>query len=518
MSETFSYDAVPYPSKFFLQTHPDRLAAMGILYGMQPAPPQKCRVLELGCGNGSNLVAHAFGLPEAEFVGVDLAENHIVQANASAKELGLNNVKFRQMDVTEMSESDFGKFDYITAHGLFSWVPDFVRESVLKLFGELLTPNGIGYVSYNAYPGAHSREMVRSIMRFHTRAIDEPQAKVDQAITLLKLLAENAVGPETYAPVLRSEFQRHQRHSVEDIYHDDLGDFYQPFYFHEFAALLGENGMQFLAEAEPHASSRQGLSEEAANYLTSLDDIVAREQYLDFLRGRVFRQTLFCRSGIKLEHDPKPEVLDELFLSSTLTPVDEIADLDESKIEKFRSAKGQQMQIDHPLTKATLLHLGEIWGRSISTPDLLDAAAAKLNSSNVEEKDRDITRSILMQLTLGSDMVELHAYAPYANTEAGVRPMVNRLSQWQIRDCTNVLTLFNKDLKLSDDLARELIRLMDGTRTKMKLATDMQTFVRSQKDIEGKQELISGMASWIDESIQELARLGIFEKSADQPG
>ena len=71
-----------------------------------------------------------------------------------SKELELHNIDFRKMDVMEMSAKDFGKFDYITAHGLFSWVPDFVREKVLSLFDELLEPNGIGYISYNAYPGA----------------------------------------------------------------------------------------------------------------------------------------------------------------------------------------------------------------------------------------------------------------------------------------------------------------------------------------------------------------------------
>src|SRR6201999_4212281 len=97
MSDKFSYDEFPYPSKFFLQTHPDRLAAAGILYGMDPASPENSRVLELGCGNGSNLISHAFGLPKSKFVGVDLAENHIEQAKRSVEELGLGNIEFRQM-------------------------------------------------------------------------------------------------------------------------------------------------------------------------------------------------------------------------------------------------------------------------------------------------------------------------------------------------------------------------------------------------------------------------------------
>src|SRR5436190_22202783 len=118
MAEEFPYDTVPYPSKFFLQTHPDRLAAAGILYGMQPAPIENCRVLELGCGNGSNLISHAFGLPDSKFVGIDFSEVHIARAQKSAAEINIPNIEFRQMNVMDMTAEDFGRFDYITAHGL----------------------------------------------------------------------------------------------------------------------------------------------------------------------------------------------------------------------------------------------------------------------------------------------------------------------------------------------------------------------------------------------------------------
>src|SRR5688500_12166062 len=117
MAEKSTYDAVPYPSKFFLQTHPDRLATAGMLYGMRPAQVESCRVLELGCGNGSNLISHAYGLPHSHFVGIDLSQIHIDQAKAASGELELSNIEFRQMDLMEMTVEDFGRFDYITAHG-----------------------------------------------------------------------------------------------------------------------------------------------------------------------------------------------------------------------------------------------------------------------------------------------------------------------------------------------------------------------------------------------------------------
>src|SRR5438105_10191849 len=209
MTNEFSYDTVPYPSKFFLQTHPDRLATAATLYGMRPPDIETCRVLELGCGNGSNLISQAFGLPNARFVGVDLSRKHIDQANESAAELNLSNIEFRQMDVMEMTIDDFGPFDYITAHGLVSWIPEPVRERVPALMKELMTPNAVGYISYNAYPGAYSREMVRSIMRFHTGEIDQPNEKVEKAISFLDMLAANSTEREVYQRILEFERKRH---------------------------------------------------------------------------------------------------------------------------------------------------------------------------------------------------------------------------------------------------------------------------------------------------------------------
>lgn len=515
MNTEFSYDTIPYPSKFFLQTHPDRLATVATLYGMQPKAIENCRVLELGCGNGSNLISQAFGLQDAKFVAVDLSKKHIAKAIASAAELGLSNIEFRHMDVMEMTAGEFGEFDYITAHGLISWIPKAVRERVPALFNEMLTANGVGYISYNAYPGAYPREMVRSIMRFHTREIGQPVKKVENAISFLAMLAENSTERQVYQRILEFELKRHFEHSAGDIYHDDLGEFYHPYYFHEFASLLAANHLQFLSEAEIHASSPQGLSQDVIGFLDSIDDPVLREQYLDFFRGRVFRQTLFCRTELALERKPEPSVLDKFYLSSSLRPEGQIADITSQNIEKFTTIKGQTMQIDHPLTKAALLHLGRIWGKSISTTELLQEAKQALQQAGTKADDWktqfDITRTILLQICLGSDLIELHVHRPTASTEIGEKPIVNRLSRWQLRDADNVLTLLNKDLKINDITARRLLEILDGSRSKADLIVEMSAYIASSDEVEDKQELIDNLPGWIDESIADLARLGVFE-------
>ena len=516
MPEQFSYDALPYPSKFFLQTFPDRLAAAAILYGVESAPVEKCRVLELGCGNGSNLIAQAYGLSNSHFVGIDLSQTHIDLANQATKELDLNNIEFRQMDVMDMTREEFGEFDYITAHGLIAWVPEFVRSKVLAIFAEMLAHNGVGYISYNAYPGAYSREMVRSILQTHTDGIEDPQTKVDSAMQFLTFLSTNVSDRDAYGSILRTEQKRHLERLAADILHDDLGEVYQPFYFYEFARLLEENGLQFLSEAELHASSRQGFGDEVQSFLDSCDMREAVEQHLDLLRGRVFRQTLFCRKGLALNEKPDPSSIDGLYLSSSLTPTEDV-ELALGKIAKFRSTKGQQIQIDHPLTKSALVHLGEIWGRSISGKDLLNAAMKKLVAAGENEQDLllqfETARSILLQIILSSDMIELHAYAPGSPAKAGYKPRVDRLARWQLASGNNVLTRSQKDLKLDDLTSRRLLELMDGTRSQVELERDLRPFIKSVDDLddESKRELLGSLKSWIEKSIADLARLGLFE-------
>ena len=182
------YDAVVYPSGLYPQTHPNRLATNATLLGLDPAPVEKCRVLEIGCGDGTNLLTMAFSLPESRFLGIDLAADPIRRGNQLIEKLGLNNVTLRQMDVLAAPD-DLGVFDYIIAHGVYSWVPAEVREKIMAICGRHLSEQGLAYISYNAYPGNHLRDLVRRMMRFHADRFDTPADKVRQARALVKFAA-----------------------------------------------------------------------------------------------------------------------------------------------------------------------------------------------------------------------------------------------------------------------------------------------------------------------------------------
>src|SRR5947209_19460103 len=83
-----SYDAVPYSVQAFPQTHPDRLATIGRLFGLPTAPADECRVLELGCASGGNLIPLAEQYPRSRFVGVDVSQRQVDKGRAMARELG----------------------------------------------------------------------------------------------------------------------------------------------------------------------------------------------------------------------------------------------------------------------------------------------------------------------------------------------------------------------------------------------------------------------------------------------
>src|SRR4051812_40291126 len=90
-----AYDRVPYPGYIQACAHPDRLAVAALLCGMRPADVERCRVLELGCGDGVNLFPIAHTLPDSRVVGVDLAPSAVERGRAAAQMLGLRNLSLR---------------------------------------------------------------------------------------------------------------------------------------------------------------------------------------------------------------------------------------------------------------------------------------------------------------------------------------------------------------------------------------------------------------------------------------
>jgi len=281
------YDAVPYPTYPRIETHPDRLAAVATLRGLNPAPVTRCRVLEIGCGDGGNLIPMAYFLPESEFLGVDLAAAAIAQGRELARELKLKNIELREADFRTIAA---GEFDYIVAHGLYSWLPSDVRDCLLALCAERLAPEGVAYISYNTWPGRHERHMLREILLYQLRDLRAPRRRLREARRLLTTIGTPAARAMADEP-------------DDLLFHDDLAEVNDPVWFRDFDAHAARHGLQYLGDAGPGPAFR--------------DD----EQYDDFVRMRAFRQSLLCRAGRKLGKPAAALMPQFLFSSQGVAPL-----------------------------------------------------------------------------------------------------------------------------------------------------------------------------------------------------
>ena len=148
--KNYSYDDVPYPSHPYEATHPDHIYSLARLFKFEAAFPDNATILELGCASGGNLIPVAVQIPTAKFVGVDLSTKQIDEGKATIAKLGLKNIQLLAQNF-ENIDSSFGQFDYILCHGVFSWVPPSAQHKIFEVCRDRLTPNGIAYISYNAW-------------------------------------------------------------------------------------------------------------------------------------------------------------------------------------------------------------------------------------------------------------------------------------------------------------------------------------------------------------------------------
>ena len=350
-------------------------------------------------------------------------------------------------------------------------------------------------------------------MRFASRGFDDPAEKVERALGFLKFAAEQSSNRGTYGQILVREFRRHGTRDLADVFHDDLAELNTPFYFGEFADLLAANGLQFLAEAELHAMGTADMTPAAREFISGIDDVIEREQYLDIFRGRAFRQSLVVHSDVILDRDMKPNVLDRLLISSSLRPAGKSPDLAGNGRVKFAGNSGQSIEIDMPLAKIALARLGSIWPRAVAFMELSAEAREQAAGLSDDEADRqsEAFRQMLFQIATATDLVELHSFQPAASTELSEKPRLSRLARWQMRRARNVISGFGVDMEIADPVSRRLLELLDGKRSRSAVLDELGKFIRSSHEIDGKKELLATLPEWLDESLAHLARLGMFE-------
>jgi methyltransferase-like protein/SAM-dependent methyltransferase len=465
-----AYDEVLYESHPFAQTHPNRLATIGKLFGMQPASLQKCRVLELGCSSGGNILPLAECYPDSEFVGIDASARQIELGKQNLKEVGITNLSLLHEDILKFSPH-YGKFDYIICHGVFTWVPRNVQDAILQICHDHLSPSGIAYISYNTNPGWRLRGMIRDIMTYRARNISNPAEKLRESRALLDFLAESVSTKNNAYGILLADEVNHIR-PKQDWYliHEYLEECNEPEYFHQFMDRAQQHELQYLGEADYSTMLASNFPPEVEATLKKLGaDIIETEQYMDLVRNRLFRQTLLCHASATLDRTIPPERVFDMYVASSSEP-EGGATIDPRSWDPVTFKRpGSTLSTKEPLLKAAMLELRAAWPRPIPFQELLAAARGRLHpGTQVIESDRaandarNLARPLLR--CYATTHVDLHAQPPQVAYAIPERPTISRVARQQAAQPGVAVTTLLHEIVQMGDFERQVAKLLDGTR------------------------------------------------------
>ncbi|MFO7603066.1 MAG: class I SAM-dependent methyltransferase [Gammaproteobacteria bacterium] len=375
------YDSIPYESVPFSETHPRRLAMLGRLFGLATAPPEACRYLELGCASGGNLIPLAWHFPDSEFVGIDLSIEQVRVGQETIARLGLKNIRLEQGDLCVFEDRPAG-FDYIVAHGVYSWVPEPVRAALLRQTQRLLAPNGIAYISYNTQPGWNVRDMLRGMAIYHVRDLTEPPARLQSMLELFDFLRsyyQNSKQP--LQQQLYLELKGIEKSHPSYLYHDFLEADNKSVLFSEFTRELAAHQLKYLCESELHTMFASTLPPAGAKFVEQYDDMLVQEQYMDHLRQRTFRMSLIVHADSTPDYDIDLTLLKGFAMHSQLSPPDRLR-LESNTAVKFTRPDGGPVEVCQPLTKLTLQYLFDEAPAALCVSALQERAAAQLRAAS----------------------------------------------------------------------------------------------------------------------------------------
>ena len=308
-----TYESVKYKSYSYLHSSIDRLCATARVYGLEAVLPQSAKVLEIGCASGGNIIAQAINYPNAEFIGIDLSSAQIKLGVDAIKKLKLQNIKLFDMDVCDACEKLKGQeFDYIICHGVFSWVPDFVKKAILEIGAKLLSEHGVMMISYNVYPGWKYKEPTRDFMRFASRNIDyekEPETKLDMALAALSFekavyrtmpLGESASfqAKTREMKISNADMIEGLKHNRSYLLHEYLEIFNNPSYLVDFVADADELGLAYIEDVKLHYDVSEIANSTLKEFVnTYFNERITKDQMFDFLYSTMFRHSMLTKKA-----------------------------------------------------------------------------------------------------------------------------------------------------------------------------------------------------------------------------
>lgn len=476
------YNTSPYLSLPFMQTHPTHLFTLGRLFGLDPILVEKSRVLELGCAAGGNLIPMAIQFPNAEFLGIDLAEKQIEEGLKVVSDLNIKNITLRQQSIANFHEKE-GQFDYIICHGVYSWVSDDVRTKILEICKKNLKPKGIAYVSYNTFPGWNMVNSVRDLMNWHTKNITDPKLKAQHARGILKFITDGLQDDKSpYSAFLKNEIQILSKQPDSYLLHEHLSSYNEPVYFYQFMEAANQHQLAYLSDAFLATMFTGNLPTQFSNELNKINNIIAVGQYMDFIRNQRFRCTLLCHQAQQINRAIKTTDIENFYLQLVANPVKtDFSEKDLKDGDSISFTNGPlTLAVRHVVTQHALLILHQTRYKPIHYTELCDRLLKLYPKHDRNFIKAQLNDNLNLMRAVFAGLIQISSYPGQYRTEVGDKIRACPLACYQAEK-QNFVTNRRHQVIALDPLAKFLLPQLNGEKNMHKLVQSALQGVKDEK-------------------------------------
>ena len=406
------YESTPYHDQSFQEFDLSRLLGFAELFGLRDpgCGPGELRVLDLGCASGAHLRDQAVRHPGARFDGIDFSATEIEIGQKAIVEAGLSNIELVQADLRAI-EVDSEAYDLVLCHGVFSWVPDEVKERIFLLARQALKPAGVAAIAYLTYPGWKQLEAFRELLMMRAHSSRPAADRVRESALLLRLLRESydAAPNDVHAKSLSRMVERMQKSSSNAFLHDELGAVHDPCYFMQFAEWAEECGLRYLAETDLGTMVAEGLDPVTEPILDALaPTFLETQQWVDFAVNRSGRSSLLVRSDQSPGRVFTGERLRALRFGTLWWNVTAL-NRRSGEPDVFESPQGRRVEIEDPGVKSVLLRLCDDRSEGVSYAELAQSFLGSERPGCAKDEEGGFEKALSSMLARG--VIEPRAFA-----------------------------------------------------------------------------------------------------------
>jgi SAM-dependent methyltransferase len=451
------YDALPYRHGSIPMCAPARTGAIARMLGVAAVPPDRCRVLEIGCAEGMNLLPLAERFPDSQFTGIDFSPVQIANGERAREACGIENARLICADIRTF-EPESGSFDYVIAHGIYSWVEADVRDRLLSLCAHCLAEGGVAYVSYNTQPGWAFTGGLREVL---FSMIDRTAGVAQQAEDARKILHtfERVFAGEegAQAMLMRESIAEMLGKPAALLMHDELAEVNTACAFLDFAAHAARHGMHYLAEAHYASMPFEHLKPETREAAADLATGFAKgQQVLDIVGARRFRNSLLTRAAIPEARAQDSAFVRECALNTTFRLEDPHVNLQPGAPMRVVGQHEVKLSLDHPFHKAFFATLIGVAPHRIPFPAAFAEARRQLERFHIEAEHSEEAICLLVQKFFTLDQVDLQLAGSGEWLRDRTPPEPGALMRWQARNAYPIVNRWHETVELQANEKRWL--------------------------------------------------------------